>query len=90
MTGKTEPNQTGSLGMVRENEYPHLRKVGRYLFYAPCALGFGLLAGVTLLALGIARDLAMPLGNLCAFFAFLALRDIEKNAFIRARKGMDA
>lgn len=71
-------------------DYPHLRKVGRYLFYAPCAFGLGTSLGVALLAVGVARDLAVPTGNLAAFFAFLALRDIEKNAFIRARKGMDA
>lgn len=75
---------------ITADDLPEIRKVGRYLLYAPCALGFGILVGVTLLAIGLARDMALPLGNLCAFFAFLALRDIEKDAFVRARKGMRA
>lgn len=76
-------NQTDSLGLAGA-EYPHLRKVGRYAFYAPCALGLGLLIGVGLMFAGINRDWATSAGNLCAFIAFLALRDIEKNAEKRA------
>jgi len=80
MTDNHAPVESG-----QKAEYPHIRKVGRYLFYVPCALGFGSLIGVALIKFGVLRDIAIPMANICSFAAFLALRDIEKNAEKRAR-----
>jgi len=62
----------------------HIRKVGRYLFYAPCALGLAVLVAAVVAVMGIAPDTAKEVIFPVFFVAFLALRDIEKNAEARA------
>jgi len=66
-------------------EHSHIRKVGRYAFYTPCALGFAILVAILLGNVGFsdrwARETVVPV----FFVAFLVLRDLEKNAEIRAR-----
>jgi len=67
---------------------PHLRQVGRYLFYMPCAFGLALLVTITLIEIGVNREWAKEAIMPVALAAFLALRDLEKNAEARARAAL--
>lgn len=64
--------------------FPHIRKVGRYAFYLPCAFGLGILVAALLHAAGISHDFAREAVFPVCLVAFLALRDLEKNAEARA------
>lgn len=60
------------------DEIPYIRKVGRYLFFAVCAVGISLEAFALFRHLGVVRDIALMAGNVCGFACFLALRDMSK------------
>lgn len=63
-------------------DYPHIRKVGRYVFFALCAYGLSFLAYAVCLKLD-APDFVREHGtNIVLFVSFLALRDMDKNARI--------
>lgn len=62
------------------SDIPHIRKLGRYLFYFPCALGFGLLLSISAHLAGVSEEVSKSLFMPLFFVAFLTLRDIEKNA----------
>lgn len=67
------------------SEYPHIRKTGRYLFYAVCAIGAGVIVSLATAAF-FARDVAIQIVGPVSIAAFIALRDLEKNAEARGRK----
>lgn len=64
-------------------EIPHIRKLGRYLFYFPCALGFGFLTAFTGHIIGLPEEFSKQLIFPLFLVAFLSLRDLEKNAELR-------
>lgn len=66
-------------------DYPHIRKTGRYLFYAVCAIGAGVMASLVM-AVFFARDVAIQMVGPVSIAAFIALRDLEKNAEARGRE----
>jgi len=59
-------------------EYPHIRKVGRYLFFGMCAVGIALEAYCAARWTPLDKDLAATVANIAGFVAFLALRDMSK------------
>jgi len=65
-------------------EYPYIRKTSRYLFYAICSIGFSIIVTLPASAF-IARDVIMQLIGPISIAAFLALRDLEKNAEARGK-----
>ena len=70
-------------------DYPHTRKLGRYLFYFPCAMGFGFLVAFTALSLGMPEKFSKQLIFPLFVVAFLSLRDLEKNAELRGYQSRD-
>lgn len=66
------------------DELPHVRKVGRYLFYGLCSFGFSLLFHAVCRKTGLPNWLTEYIGTAAMFIAFMALRDMEKNADARA------
>lgn len=71
---------------MQPDELPNLRRVGRYAFYAPCAFGFAILAAALLIsAFGMKKEWVRQAIGPVFVVAFLALRDLEKNAEARGR-----
>lgn len=67
------------------DEYPLTRKVGRYGFYLICACSVAMIGTALIARTGVSDDFARSLVTPISIIIFIALRDIEKNAFKRAR-----
>ena len=59
-------------------DMPHLRKVGRYLFFWLCAFSTGMTVYVMLRFAGFSREVASPTNTATMFAVFLVLRDMSK------------
>lgn len=70
------------------NEIPNVRKVGRYAFFAVCAFGVSVVAGVPLILCGASREIVHQAASLVGIVSFLALRDMSKqwDAALYARR----
>lgn len=58
-------------------ELPDIRKVGRYLFFALCAYGIGMVSYAAVRGLGLSRDAGILAASVAEVAAFLALRDMS-------------
>ena len=63
-----------------KEDIPQIRKVGRYLFYAICALGVSMIVYAGCYWLELPSWFRQNAANLAMIVSFLALRDIDKNA----------
>ena len=61
-----------------ENEFPHLRRAGRYVFFAFCAAGCALLVAVLLKLGGVNTNWSGNIGSIAGMATFMALRDMSK------------
>lgn len=62
-----------------ETEIPNVRRVGRYAFFAFCALGTGVLPAVFLGLIGVPRDITDSTIAPAAMIVFLTLREMSKD-----------
>lgn len=60
------------------SDYPHLHRVGAYVFFAVCAFANSVLAGVLLHHTWLNDDVQSVVRSLVAMATFLALRDMTK------------
>lgn len=65
------------------DDYPHIRKVGRYVFFALCAFSMSILVYAIFRKLGAADFVCDHGANIVMFVCFLALRDMDKNARLK-------
>lgn len=61
-----------------EKSFPHARKVGRYVFFAACALGCGASLGAFAMHAGLSAAGYEMISSVAGLAAFLALRDMSK------------
>jgi hypothetical protein len=72
---------------LRPDEFPHVRKVGRYGFYAILAFSTAVMAGVAARLAGVKPESILERGIVIMIMlsVFMVLRDSEKNAEQRGR-----
>lgn len=75
--------------VIREDEHPHIRQVGRYLAYLFLAFNTAMVISAFVDIAGLKRDFSTQLIGPIAIVIFLYLRDMEKNAEIRGRRQAD-
>lgn len=63
---------------VGDANYPNLRKLGRYVFFAVCAAGVAVLGYVGCRMVGIGGNYASVVSNIAGITALLTLRDMAK------------
>lgn len=63
---------------VGDANYPNLRKLGRYVFFALCAAGIAVLGYAGCRMVGIGGHYASVVSNIAGIAAFLTLRDMAK------------